>query len=377
MGLLLSAAVVEGYFRLFAPQLTYERLPQTKSGCFRAHPIYFVEQKPNSTCRFVTPEFDTTVPINNLGFNSVTDTQIQKENGTKRIVFVGDSFTFGEGVRPEENYPAIVGQLIKKVQPHAEIINAGMAGIGIDWYYLTLKEKLLALSPDLVVVGVHIGTDLSDDFLYFTTPETDAEDLPTRMTSTLQYVDLDGTRRYSTTPLRYRIPILRSLHTFIYIATLLKGPFTPSDGGELTGTPCLISPGCTNLDENFKKAAKRLIAMDTLARQNGAKLLVVLIPWEYQMPRTLLSRLKLGIYVDTPRRHYPSDRLHTQLAEQRVSVVDLLPAFEAYRGNEELLYPFDRHWTSAGHKLVAETLTPIIESELTGATSTPSAEQKQ
>ncbi len=374
LGVLLAGVAAEGYLRLFRPQLTYERLPQVKSGCFRPNPTFFAEHKPNAMCRFVTPEFDVTVPTNNMGFNGTRKTEKEKKEGVKRIVFVGDSFTFGEGVGTDENYPAATERLLTQNGMQVEVVNAGMAGVGIDWYYLTLKEKLLALSPDFVVVGVHIGTDLTDDFVYFKTPEADANGLPTRMTSSLQYVDSDGSRRYTTTPMRYRIPILRSLHSFIYISTLLSGPYTPSSERELTGTPCLISPGCHDLDENFTRAAKLIAAMDALARQNGARLVVVLIPWEYQLPRNLLSRLQLGIYVDSTRRHYPSDRLRSLLEERGVATFDLLPAFEAYNGNEELIYPYDRHWTPAGHRVAANVIAPVLEKILTGDAESPSAE---
>lgn len=190
----------------FAPQLTYDMLPDTGTGCYAPDPILFARPKPNTTCVITTPEYVMRTPINPQGFIGTTPVSVEKKTGTSRIAFIGDSMTFGQGVSFDFAYPFRVAKTLG-----AEIINASMVGAGPDWYYLRLKESLLPYRPDVVVVGLYVGNDLSDT-VYFRAKGTDGNRLPTAITTPYEYVDTDGVRRSTSTPLRYRIPILRQSH---------------------------------------------------------------------------------------------------------------------------------------------------------------------
>ncbi|MEI8345375.1 MAG: hypothetical protein WCG06_04815, partial [Candidatus Omnitrophota bacterium] len=82
---------------------------------------------------------------------------IQKEPGRERFVFVGDSQTLGHGVRPEEAFPQRVAD-----SAGVETINMGCPGWGPDQYLLFLEHYGLEYRPDVAVMAVSIGSDLSD-----------------------------------------------------------------------------------------------------------------------------------------------------------------------------------------------------------------------
>jgi acyl-CoA thioesterase-1 len=72
-------------------------------------------------------------------------------SSTKTVVFVGDSITEGYGVRQEQAFPAIAGELLRKKNHDVKIVNGGISGsvsadadARIKWF--------LKLKPDVIVL---------------------------------------------------------------------------------------------------------------------------------------------------------------------------------------------------------------------------------
>ncbi len=76
-----------------------------------------------------------------------------------RIVMLGDSFTFGQGVADDETYPARVERLLagRRDGRHYEVLNGGVSGTGMEDHVARLEEKGWALEPDLVTVQFYLN----------------------------------------------------------------------------------------------------------------------------------------------------------------------------------------------------------------------------
>jgi hypothetical protein len=70
-----------------------------------------------------------------------------------RILAVGDSFTFGMDVGEHENFPYMLGKQI----PHAEVLNMGVPGYGIDQAYLKYRSFGQSYRPDVIIFGVYVS----------------------------------------------------------------------------------------------------------------------------------------------------------------------------------------------------------------------------
>lgn len=107
----------------------------------------------------------TEVPIrtNSLGLRNAEVVQ-SKPAGDFRILALGDSVTFGWGLRGEDTYPSQLASLLATLRPtqRFEVINAGVSGYGTWQQALWLEEAGLALQPDVVIVQVHLN-DASDN----------------------------------------------------------------------------------------------------------------------------------------------------------------------------------------------------------------------
>jgi hypothetical protein len=97
--------------------------------------------------------------LNSRGERGGKEHPYAKPPDERRIVVVGDSYTFG--VRYSPDVPRIADDevytaLIERGLPGVSLINLGVPGYGTDQQLLRLREEGLAYTPDLVIVAVHV-----------------------------------------------------------------------------------------------------------------------------------------------------------------------------------------------------------------------------
>lgn len=85
---------------------------------------YFKAMTPNITEIHDTNEFNVTSKISSQGLRN-KEVEIPKPKDTYRILAIGDSFTFGVGVKPEEAWPKLLEKSITIPGKKLEIVNAG------------------------------------------------------------------------------------------------------------------------------------------------------------------------------------------------------------------------------------------------------------
>jgi len=80
----------------------------------------------------------------------------------KRILFIGDSGTWGNGVELIEAFPYVFYKLQPlKIQEKIEVINAGIIGMTTVSEYNFFKRYLLKAEPDIVVLGLFMANDIN------------------------------------------------------------------------------------------------------------------------------------------------------------------------------------------------------------------------
>jgi len=106
---------------------------------------------------------DKTLNSNSEGVRGNREYSNPKKRGTKRILVIGDSFTFGEGVSDNETYPSYLQGLFPE---YVEVINLGIHGYGHDQMLIKLEELGRRYQPDLVVLGF-FAEDMERNLLDF------------------------------------------------------------------------------------------------------------------------------------------------------------------------------------------------------------------
>ncbi|MFH1799905.1 MAG: SGNH/GDSL hydrolase family protein [Candidatus Omnitrophota bacterium] len=93
---------------------------------------------------------------NLLGFRG-KEFQFDKPERVFRMAFLGDSFTFGEGVKFEDTYPEqVAGLLTREYAPRGitfESYNFGVGGYNTAQELFLLNNIVLEAQPDLIVLG--------------------------------------------------------------------------------------------------------------------------------------------------------------------------------------------------------------------------------
>ncbi len=95
------------------------------------------------------------IRINGQGFRSDYDFESQVPEGKRRIICLGDSFTFGFGVSNGEAWC----DRLREYDPRIETVNMGQGGYGVDQSYLWYKRDGLKLEHHVLVFAF-----ITDDF---------------------------------------------------------------------------------------------------------------------------------------------------------------------------------------------------------------------
>lgn len=88
---------------------------------------------------------------NTMGFRDGEFT-VEKKAGTKRIMFVGDSFMEGVMAQQDETIPA---QFQMLADEKVEVMNFGMLGTGIINYLQLIADVTPVFKPDVVVLAIY------------------------------------------------------------------------------------------------------------------------------------------------------------------------------------------------------------------------------
>lgn len=136
----------------------------------RAHRIksfyYHHDFRPNASFVDQWGYNKTIIHTNNLGFkdSKIRNVTFKKKN----ILFIGDSFTEGVGLKFEDSYVGLISQELKKNNNNIEILNAAVQSYSpaiylSKIYYLIEREKI----PITDVVLMVSGGDFHDDYFRY------------------------------------------------------------------------------------------------------------------------------------------------------------------------------------------------------------------
>jgi lysophospholipase L1-like esterase len=383
---------------------------------------------PYSRTVLVRPEFRVPVRTNAAGFRG-GPLPGPKPPGVYRIVALGDSFTFGFGVREDQAWPArLAAALNHRLHgtPRVEVVNLGVPGTGPRDYLWHLAHTGLALEPDMVVVGL-FANDVNDVYqldrfgvrsplyalaelragglaprpwwkraanaalpnLYALAGRTRAR-LAASPREAYAATAVEGVERPSPRALvaalgaRYGRPDAMLAR----YADLAPGPRAALDGllaGEPLGDDvqpavllaALVDPDA-EADGVLLRSAGRRAAWDETAailgrlvgaaRARDAATVLVVIPAGEQIDRARWPTLEaVGFHLDPTMLTDATLAEHVRVfgAAHAVPVVDLLSAFRAHRG-AGLYYTEDEHWNARGQAFAAARLATALAPRIGG-----------
>ena len=306
------------------------------------------------------------------GFRGLRPHSLQKPEGTRRILILGDSFTFGVGVEDEETFPAAAEAALNRgtaTPDRYETLNAGCPGWGTENALAFWLERGRSLDVDLLVLAF-FRNDFSDNMRRSLFEIRDGK-----------AVFVPQTRPSLAKRISRRIPFYAFLCSHSHLLNLARRAaahrnITPME--KLRKTPsetkgpspsrdeaASLASAAQELQERRKQAAPLLLEqtelfealMDALVKSAGAQgvpLLVLLLPGS------------------TDIDPHPSSQLMAarRAAEkwEREGRIDLLDPYGALRASAaegaELFLPVDHHYSAEGNRIVGELLAGKIQTLL-------------
>jgi len=296
-------------------------------------PVLGWAHRPGQEGMFETPQFHTSVRINEKGLRDRSHSYT-RQNASKRIVVLGDSFAWGYGVEEPDRF----SQLLEKSMD-VEVINAGVSGYSTDQELLWYKNEGIKYETDLVIVEL-AGNDVGDNNrqlvsnIYYK-PKFELKDgrlIPTG--SPVPETSSQGRLIYS-------ISQHSALAYFLvqrYFDLLSTYQNMKGNSGHMNSPVTTVSVE----KEDFGLTIALLDEIRNMAASRKAKFMIVATDrwWESTSSGTYKE------FINT-------------LQKQGFLVLDVesRPGFDS----EEMLISNDGHWNQAGHKFVAEEIKAFVE----------------
>ena len=102
--------------------------------------------------------FGKPLTISSQGFRD-RHYSLAKPPGIKRMLVLGDSFTWGYGVGDQEIFTEVLERELNSRGQEWEVINTGVSGWGTDQEYLFFRNEGRHFEPDFVVLAYYLGND--------------------------------------------------------------------------------------------------------------------------------------------------------------------------------------------------------------------------
>lgn len=262
--------------------------------------------------------------INALGLRG-RDFPAEKPANTWRILFIGDSFTFGEGVQDDETFASILEERLQLEAANGErtyhVINAGVPGYNTKDEVLNLRAKWLDLEPDTVVLVFYLN-DAYDDNRFAALISGSAEG------------EFGRELRFES-----RSHLLRFLADRVFrwqmgrrITKIYEGQFF--DQPEIAG-------------HDWEGSKKALRQASELMRERGIRFAMVIFPELHALND---SHPFKNIY----------RRIHAYAESLGIPVLNLFPVFEGRSDSDLWVHVTDHHPNAEAHRVAADAIWSFL-----------------
>jgi lysophospholipase L1-like esterase len=342
LALILVGAIIAAVLTELALRTVFT-IPEVANPLYSFHesdPVLGWRGKRDWTARFRRPEFDALIAHGPDGWRSPDPPPAA--NPTRRVLFLGDSFTWGWGVSQGELFSDDVQ---RRLPVDVAVYNRGINGFGTSQEYLLMQRELAERHYDAVAL-MFFHNDVGDNVN------------PKRGRRPLFALDGDRLVPRNQPPRALMNPVARFFkdHSRAYQTLDVEISMLVRSIDDDDETPT-IDP--TDVDYQHLPGAAvtmRLLAeMNTLAAAHGAKFFLIYLPHVSEI------RARQSIY---PYIRAVHAMIRDVAAREKIPLIDLSEPFYTHmQQGEALVFAHDEHWTRAGHAVAADVLlqSPLFD----------------
>ncbi|MBM4048232.1 MAG: SGNH/GDSL hydrolase family protein [Planctomycetes bacterium] len=335
----LAEAVLRTFNFTFALTDLHARFPGAGLARYsQKHPDWFWELKPLMVMG--DDRRGLTYEINRLGFRGVREWLPKKPKDTLRVLCLGDSCTFGLGVKFEDCYTVRLEALLNApgASQRFEVLNAGSPGYSSYQGWRILEKQLADFEPD--VVTFYFGKNEAEAAFAYSDKDQNA------LRAFRLRAALDKSRVYQLCSWLVALK-LRA------VARLRGVPYGATDEKTWHEVNRGRRPGLVRVShDEFVENARNIIA---LGRRHGFKVFLLTYPYA-----TTLNEEEWRKYHPLPLIPAYNTRLRALAEQENVLLVDLQRVL-AQRNDPTLFLKGDPiHPTPKGHDLIAQELLRAV-----------------
>jgi len=347
IGVIESAFIVYEYF---TGALAYERAPDRGIG-IRSWTEHHA----------LRPGYDIpNLHTNSFGLRS-PEVAVPKPAGTVRILLLGDSFTFGQGVREDQGFARVLERKLKATETDRviEVVNAGVISYCPLLEYLQYRQHLHILEPDLVVLNFDMS-DVQDHLIYSRTTAWSS----------------DGAPLFSTEPSLQQVPgLMPPLLSFQWVSRRLRA-LRREVTTIATDVPvhdvdryAWTLDGGPELAREAEAAMSPIANLQTLLAHAHIPLVLATYPqpWQVSKDATPLPpiREQYGVGLGTVHLNdRPFRQLERFASDRSIPFLNATPRFRTAEQPAALFLRDDFHFSPSGNDLYADVLASLVRAQL-------------
>ncbi len=279
------------------------------------------------------PEFDACFTAGGAGLRGADPGPRRAD--TVRVLLLGDSLTWGFGVRDEETVAVRLEGLLAARHPELDlqVLNGGVPGYGTADQLAFLRSRGADLAPDVVILQFLPVNDFEENRTPAAGWATLEDGMLASTTSFREYLDW---------PLWLQVKTwLKSHSHFAHLVSDRLGYAAMRLGmAQQLG----IEDGESFTTEDGERATDLLGGVAAAARDLGARTLFVFTTGQAE------------VIAEEPVALRSLAVIEAAASRAGVPWLDVTPGLRQRRDKLELFYPQDGHWTAVGHQAVAEIL---------------------
>jgi hypothetical protein len=283
------------------------------------------------------PEYSIDIAVNSKGLRD-REYSYEEPPGARRILCLGDSYTFGYGVQADETFAKLLERSLNASDSTAyrwEVLNAGIGSTGTAHQLALYETEGYKYSPDVVVVCFCPANDFFDNI---------ASGLYTIENDTLVRHAAVRTKARGIQRFARLIPGYGFLSSRSHLLNLVRYRVAAMNYHELNRKVSQSASPAMVVSRHNRLTCALLDAFQRSCAERGSRLVVMFMP----PPRTA----DVGQWTAEMIAH----------CELRgIPVLDLDPSFEEARRNGlRAYYRIEGHWNAAGHAIAGRALHDFL-----------------
>lgn len=326
-GLLLSFLTVESLTRILIPQsVDPPRFAYNKK-------LGYIPTPNQRGRNILFGTYDYSYTHNTQGLRS--NKEYSYEKTTPRVLFLGDSFTYGVGVNDDETFPNLVQNYSKN---KIETINAGNPGKGTDYALKFFQVMGNQLKPDIVAV-IFFHNDFVDNGReeYFSV-NSNGNLEPKSITEHKNFVSWLPGYDWFISWSQFINFVKKEIVLFVFPSSSFPLLSIASSTTAISYTKKDSTEYWITITEKYIKSLKDKV------ENSKAKLIFFYVP----------DRLDVEQYRNNNQYSIEEQSISGLLKSLNIAFFSLTPIISESDNHIDKLYLSDRHWTAVSHRLAAQ-----------------------